>query len=91
MATDFEYERRQYDRLFHQTRVRVISEAQEALIASTVNLSNGGLLLKCQFKSAPSLGEIMHIQALDFPDAPVKKAIIRRVSEPDELGVEFIE
>lgn len=86
----YENERRQHDRLYHHTQVHITTSTNESLIVYTLNLSDGGLLLKYHFEPLPVIGEIMQIQAMDFPDAPIKKVIVRRTSEAGQIGVEFI-
>lgn len=83
-------DRRQHDRLYQHAAIRLITKARGSIIAHTVNLSDGGLLIKCSMEPFPKIGEIMEVQSMDFPDAPIKKVVIRRIVETEQLGLQYI-
>ncbi len=90
MTTNFENERRQFDRLYFQSRIQLFIENQDPLVAYTMNLSDGGLLIKHDANLVPIIGQIFEIQAQDFPNAPIKKVIVRRIGDDHQIGVEFV-
>lgn len=90
MTTYFENERRQFDRLYFQGQIHIFIGNQKPLVAYTMNLSDGGLLIEHDTHLIPTIDQIFEIQAQDFPNAPIKKVIVRRISEDHQIGVEFV-
>lgn len=84
-------ERRQHDRLYHHTTVNLTTPFQDSVVAHTINLSNGGLLIKGDLNPLPKIGDIIKVQSMAFPDASIKSVIVRRIVDPGIFGTEFIE
>lgn len=83
-------DRRQHDRLYHHAVVKLIRQAKESIIGHTLNLSDGGLLIKCTLDPLPAIGDVLEVQSMDFPEAPIKKVVVRRVAALDQMGVQFV-
>jgi len=90
MMTTHSSERRQHDRLYHQTTVKLTTQFQESIVAYTLNLSNGGLLIKCKLKPLPKIDDVIKVQSVIFPDAPIKSVIVRRIIKTGIFAVEFV-
>lgn len=84
-------DRRQHERLYHHTAIQLTTASNESIYAYTLNLSDGGLLINCNDSHLiPKIGDIIELHSLDFPDAPIKKVIVRRTTETNHIGVQFI-
>lgn len=83
-------ELRQHDRLYNHTTVKLTSQFQDSIVAYALNSSNGGLLIKCDLKPFPKIGDVIKVQSVVFPDAPIKSVIVRRIVGTGMIGVEFI-
>ncbi len=86
-----ENDRRQHERLYHHSAIQLVTASNESISAYTLNLSDGGLLINCSNDNlVPKIGEVIELHSVDFPDAPIKKVIVRRIDETNHIGVQFI-
>ncbi len=83
-------ERRQNERLYYHAEMQIITKTKDLVAAHTINLSDRGMLLKCQNTIDCKVGDILNVQSRVFPEAPIKKVIVRRIPEADKIGVEFV-
>ncbi len=84
-------DRRKYDRLFYHSTIQMTNQTQISRLGHTLNLSDGGLLIKCDDNYIPEIDEIIEVQSMSFPEAPIKKVIVRRITKEGQIAVQFIE
>jgi hypothetical protein len=83
-------ELRQNERLYKNMAIKLTTQFQDSIVANTLNVSDGGLLIACELTPFPQIGDIIKVKSMVFPDAPIKSVIVRRISGAGEIGVEFI-
>lgn len=90
MTLNHEADRRQHDRLYNHATVKLTTQSQASIAAYTLNLSTGGMLIRCDLEPFPEIGDILNVHSMVFPEAPIKNVIVRRIAEAGVIGVEFM-
>ena len=81
---------RQYPRIEHHAKVRVIISPGNERVLEMSDFSEGGLFVACPTRGFLILGDEVEVQTLEMEDAPVIKSKVVRFVEKKGFALEFI-
>jgi hypothetical protein len=81
---------RRDQRLKHLAKVRVFASPNIANILNMRDFSDSGLFLLCADTSKIHIGDDVQVQTLEFDDAPIVPAKVRRIEQHIGYAIEFI-
>jgi hypothetical protein len=81
---------RRDQRLKHLAKVGVFASPNIEKIFDMRDFSDSGLFLLCADTSKINIGDDMQVQTLEFDDAPIVPAKVRRIEQHVGFAIEFM-